>query len=679
MHANVAGSGIDVTLTTGNPGACDCRNMGGTDALADVETDFLFANDEESSPGGDVLITFSNLAPGASYRLLSYHNRSNEGTTTIPGVTVTGATNITVPASIVQDHAIMTSPAEVLFTAGTGDVEVRYLAPTGGCSGCQVFLNGFTLEYSGPTIGFASDASGAVETVGTAYVAVSLTNPEPGETYTVQYSVFGGTAVGGGIDYTITPGTLTFEPGETMELIEIDIVNDLEQEADETIFLEIYNETGLNVVPGIIEHTFTISDSAPKVSFQSANSSGLEHTSPVYIEVNLSHSSDDTITANYAVTGGSASGADYTLLGDGTLTFDPGVTSLGIDMLITDDSTSEPGETIQLTLSNFTNALAGTFTQHTYTIIDNEEGLVWDNKQWFYSGDTSDFFVNADGDLEWSPDGGEQFITRIPEVRLSQVGDAVDVSYIWMTDGDHDCPDCFDCGLYCLDDDITCIAGTSDMRVGLFEADGEYVQEDGFSVTGSSIFSGYKGYEFRFGPNMLAGPTRWVDCTDEVHKTGQFCKKPEGNGDLMFVNDGLMEPLPGLELPPGEYALFTVSLERTASDEVEMTISLGDKSYSYTDDSSSDQPVKIDVLAVHMRNRRPYSRLVLRKVCRLAGDFDGNDIVDWKDFKHLASWWLDRCSRLDECEGANINYTENHRVDMVDFALFALEWNQTCP
>ena len=259
---------------------------------------------------------------------------------------------------------------------------------------------------------------------------------------------------------------------------------------------------------------------------------------------------------------------------------------------------------------------------------------------------------------------------------LSQVGDVVEVSYIWMTDGDHDCPDCFDCDLYCLDDDITCIAGTSDMRVGLFEADGEYVQADGFEVTGSSIFTGYKGYIFRFGPNMLAGPTRWVDCTDEVHKTGQFCKKPEGNGDLMFVNDGLMEPLPGLELPPGEYALFTVRLERIGSDEVEMTISLGDKSYSYTDGSSSDQPGKIDVLAVHMRNHRPYSRLVLGKICKLAADFDGNNTVGWNDLRLFVSHWLEqRCFR-NECETYDLHFSTH--INLRDFAVFAGQWQQDC-
>ncbi|MHC4867000.1 MAG: hypothetical protein ACYTEX_23225, partial [Planctomycetota bacterium] len=164
-HINVAGTGIDVTLTTGNPGACACRNPGGTGTLANVESDLLFADNEQSSPGGDFIITFSNLLAGASYRLLSYHNRSDEGDTTIGGVTITGATVVSVPASIVQNHAIMDSLAECIFIAGAGDASIRFEAPAGGCPGCQVFLNGFVLELNAPTLTFESDGSGGLETI----------------------------------------------------------------------------------------------------------------------------------------------------------------------------------------------------------------------------------------------------------------------------------------------------------------------------------------------------------------------------------------------------------------------------------------------------------------------------------------------------------------------------------
>ncbi|MHC4618095.1 MAG: hypothetical protein ACYTEQ_10125, partial [Planctomycetota bacterium] len=104
---NVGGTGIDVVLETGNAGACECRNPGGTGTLADVEATLLFANDQTSSPNSDFILTLRNLSSGANYTVYSYHNRSDEGDTTIPNVTVTGATNVSKPSSILQSHAIM--------------------------------------------------------------------------------------------------------------------------------------------------------------------------------------------------------------------------------------------------------------------------------------------------------------------------------------------------------------------------------------------------------------------------------------------------------------------------------------------------------------------------------------------------------------------------------------------
>jgi len=642
---NVGGTGIDVTLATGEPGACECRNPGGTGLLADVEADLLFANDVTSTPDGDFIITFSNLTPGASYRLLSFHNRSDEGLSHIEGVVVTGATNVTKPDRITQDHTIMDNPAEILFTAGAGDVSIRYIAPTQAEAdkGAQAFLNGFILEYSSATIGFASTSSGGVETLSPALITVNLTNPEAGQTYTVDYAVVGGTADGNGVDYTLEPNTLVFNPGETSKTISIDIYEDAVQEGDETIILQLSNPAGPSVTLATAQHTYTISDGLPGVAFGSESSSGREDVSPVLIPVTLSYASDQVITVDYGARGGSATGGsvDYNCP-DGTLRFEPGQTTQNIAIDVLDDSLKEDAETISLSLFNPTNATLGTKIHYTYTILDNEEGLLWDGLRWYYSDKPNKLFVNADGNLEWDPEKGEQFITRIPEKFLSQAGDVVEVSYYWMTDGAHDCPDCFACPDGCYDDSIECIAGTSDFRVGLFEADGEYVDADGLG-TSNDIFVGYKGYEFRFGPNMRSGPTRWVDCTGEVHKTGQFAKKPADLSNLLSTNAGLMAAIPGFELPPGEYSLFTIRLERLSSSSVKLTITLNDRTYSYTDNSSTDQPHKIDVLAVHMRNGRPYNRLVLAPVFPRGpkGDFNNDCVVDACDLAILSDDWLE--------------------------------------
>lgn len=77
-----------------------------------------------------------------------------------------------------------------------------------------------------------------------------------------------------------------------------------------------------------------------------------------------------------------------------------------------------------------------------FTLSPTIASVSFDGLTWYYSGNTSDLFINADGDLEWDPDGGEEFITRIGEQSLSQVGDMVQISYMWLTDGAHNCADC---------------------------------------------------------------------------------------------------------------------------------------------------------------------------------------------------------------------------------------------
>ena len=522
---------------------------------------------------------------------------------------------------------------------------------------------------------FESASSEQLETVSPASVTVVVSRAEPGQTYTASYAVTGGTATGEGMDYELyapcvcdfdgsglvdihdlavitanwlssAPGadvlasgsvnfgdygmcvsewqvpcgdtTLQFDPGQTIKVIEIEIVNDSLDELDETIEIELFDPTGPDLELGAIpRHTYKILDPRPRISFASATGSGHESVTSVNVEVNLSWAYAETVTVDYAVTGGTATGGgtDYTLPA-GTLTFDPGVTTNNIGIEVVHDGIMEDHETILITMSNSSaNALMGAKTEYVYTIADNEVGVVWDGLVWYYSAHTGGPFVNALGQLEWDPEGrwetGEQYITRIPEQRLSQTGDKVEITYWWLTDGKHDCPP--DTCLICdrCAEDIRCIAGTGDMRAGLFESDGEYVEENGLGVFGS-IFEGYVGYNFRFGPNMAPDtPTRWVDCRDEVHKTGNFGKKYASADNLMTYNVGLMDYIPGFGLAPGEWSLWTISLERLSSSTVRMSITLNGTTYTEIDDSGEDLPDKIDVFAIHMRNGRPYDRLVL--------------------------------------------------------------------
>lgn len=111
--------------------------------------------------------------------------------------------------------------------------------------------------------------------------------------------------------------------------------------------------------------------------FHTAASEGLETTSPASIKVVLSGTSTQTVTVDYAATGGTAqNGLDYTL-SQGTVIFEPGQTSMIIDANVIYDGLEESDETIEVTLSNPTGPVViGMIQQHTYTILDNTKYLV---------------------------------------------------------------------------------------------------------------------------------------------------------------------------------------------------------------------------------------------------------------------------------------------------------------
>ncbi|HUW84801.1 MAG TPA: Calx-beta domain-containing protein [Phycisphaerae bacterium] len=224
-----------------------------------------------------------------------------------------------------------------------------------------------------PAVQFDLTSSSGDESVTPALLAVSL-DRSSSDTVTVDYDVSGGTATGGGVDYTLAAGTLIFDPGVTSQNVSIDVVDDGELESDETVEVTLSNPSNAMLGSNTV-HTYTILDNEvppPSVQFDETASSGDESVTPALLTVSLSSSSSDTVTVDYDVTGGTATGGvDYTLAA-GTLTFDPGVTSQDVPISIVDDSEEESDETIEVTLSNPSNATLGSNTVHTYTILDNE-------------------------------------------------------------------------------------------------------------------------------------------------------------------------------------------------------------------------------------------------------------------------------------------------------------------
>jgi hypothetical protein len=94
----------------------------------------------------------------------------------------------------------------------------------------------------------AGSASLAVELSGAAVLPV-----------TVDYAASGGTASGGGVDYDLAAGSLTFNPGQTSRTIDVTLVDDTLVEPDETVIVALSNAQNASL-GAVISTTLTIQD-----------------------------------------------------------------------------------------------------------------------------------------------------------------------------------------------------------------------------------------------------------------------------------------------------------------------------------------------------------------------------------------------------------------------------------
>ena len=125
-----------------------------------------------------------------------------------------------------------------------------------------------------PSVTFDTSQSSSLEDIAEAPVFVSL-SAAPAQMASVDYVVTGGTAAGGGVDYTLDAGTLTFAPGVLTNQIDISIIDDdVDEYPDETIILSLTNPSDNVKLPIENQHTYTIIDNEYGAAF--VNSLGME-------------------------------------------------------------------------------------------------------------------------------------------------------------------------------------------------------------------------------------------------------------------------------------------------------------------------------------------------------------------------------------------------------------------
>lgn len=181
-------------------------------------------------------------------------------------------------------------------------------------------------------------------------------------------------------DYQAPVTTVFFNDGETVKEVEIPILNDAIDEFDESFSIRISDVVGAQIGPQS-EMTCTIIDddelpvNPGYLAFANEIIYVNEDQPSVTIEVVRTDGSDGYISADYVITGVTATpDLDYRAV-DGTLQFNDGETIKSITITIIDDMEIEDTEAILIELVNPVDTTLGSPSEAEVRILDNDEEI----------------------------------------------------------------------------------------------------------------------------------------------------------------------------------------------------------------------------------------------------------------------------------------------------------------
>lgn len=190
----------------------------------------------------------------------------------------------------------------------------------------------------------------ALESAGSATITIGRLSGTTGAA-SVAYATSDGNAVAG-IDYVAASGTLSWNDGEGGEKsFTVPLTNDDDVEGDETVTLILSNPTGATLGT-TTSMTLIIRDDDVAIRFSSATTGAAEADGWIYVEAVRIGGTAGAVSAQYAVTEGSATAESDYLAASGSISWESGdTTPKFIAIELVDDAVAEANETLTLTLS----------------------------------------------------------------------------------------------------------------------------------------------------------------------------------------------------------------------------------------------------------------------------------------------------------------------------------------
>jgi predicted dienelactone hydrolase len=247
---------------------------------------------------------------------------------------------------------------------------------------CAVALIGFVLTaHSASVIQFTGRTFDVMEGAAAAQIIVQRTN-DLERVVTVDFATTNLTATPG-VDYLDVATTLTFQAGETDQIVAVPILNDAEVELRET-FQAILKNPGDGAALGAwTTATVRIDDNDVGAQVEYANYQVREDEAFVMIAVVRGDDGESPVSVDFNTADGSAlAGQDYVST-NGTLEITARDRPSLLIIPILNDGVRESNKTFQFQLSDPTGIKLGPTQSATITLIDNDPGVEFEFSQYW--------------------------------------------------------------------------------------------------------------------------------------------------------------------------------------------------------------------------------------------------------------------------------------------------------
>jgi hypothetical protein len=278
-----------------------------------------------------------------------------------PVVIPNGSGSVTL--DVIPFHDLILEPTEDVVLTVQSNLNYNVGSPN---TARVSILDDGTTQTPGVGFCFAASAFPEGQSPGIA-VALTVTSSVP---VTVDYKVIGGTAPAN--RYSLPQGTLVFNPGDLVDFIPLQIVNDTIVEPPQTVKVVIFNP--INATLDYIKvHTYTILDDDSASVSVTATAPNASETGPVAGNFRLTRAGATNASqlVNFQITGTASAPTDYAPLGT-SATIPAGATFVDLPVIPTDDHTPELSQTVVLTLISATNGAIVSPNVATVTIGDND-------------------------------------------------------------------------------------------------------------------------------------------------------------------------------------------------------------------------------------------------------------------------------------------------------------------